>query len=206
MIFDLHKDIAKPFSQACVNNAPYICEYLKTILDDGVHVLEIGSGTGQHAVYFGQALPNVIWQASDVTANIPGITRWIVDAKLPNVLPPIELDVSQSASLNGKFDTVFMANTLHIMSWTVVKLCTDKIPLLLNREGLLVVYGPFNFSGAYTSDSNQRFDEWLKARSPEQGIRDFEAVNQLLCSNGFEHRENIEMPANNRLLIWRFKG
>jgi cyclopropane fatty-acyl-phospholipid synthase-like methyltransferase len=167
-------------------------------------LLEIGSGTGQHAVYFGEALSHILWQTSDRKENLLGISQWLDDSELPNVLPPLILDVTQDIQQLQRYDAVYMANTLHIMSWSEVEHCIKHASQLMNREGVLVVYGPFNYEGKFTSDSNARFDQWLKAGGSGRGIRDFEKINDLAASLGFVHEEDHPMPANNRLLVWRF--
>jgi len=194
----------KPFSQACENNAPSILTQLSRLLTNSKSVLEIGSGTGQHAVYFGKALPHLEWQASDLLENHEGICLWLGEAGLQNVLPPIEFDVGQKYEDAERYDAIYMSNTLHIFSWKQVKRCFSKVRDTMSDKGLLLVYGPFNYNGNFTSESNMRFDQWLKAANSERGIRDFERVNKLAQDNGFIFEEDNAMPANNRLLVWRF--
>ncbi|MFT6387364.1 MAG: cyclopropane fatty-acyl-phospholipid synthase-like methyltransferase [Cellvibrionaceae bacterium] len=197
----------KPFSQACENNAPSILVQLTRLLSGSTSVLEIGSGTGQHAVFFGKALPHLEWQASDLIENHEGICLWLDEADVQNVLSPIEFDVGEAHDEDDEhYDVIFMSNTLHILSWKQVKLCFSEVRNAINDKGLLVVYGPFNYNGKFTSESNVRFDQWLKAANSERGIRDFERVNKLAKDNGFIFEEDNAMPANNRLLVWRFTG
>lgn len=170
---------------------------------DRSHVLEIGSGTGQHAVYFGAELPHLRWQTADVSPHHAGIQRWLADAKLPNVLPPLALDVNQTSWRDGRYDAVFSANTLHIMSWPEVEKFFEGVGEVLQAHGILAVYGPFNYAGRYTSESNARFDAWLKARDPASGVRDFEAVDALARAQRLILQQDIAMPANNRTLVWR---
>jgi cyclopropane fatty-acyl-phospholipid synthase-like methyltransferase len=165
-------------------------------------VLEIGSGTGQHAVHFAAALPQLIWQTSDLEASLPGIRLWRDESGLPNLPQPIALDVTGRWP-DERFDAVFTANTLHIMGWTEVRALFDALPAVLTGDAVLAVYGPFNYDGRFTSDSNAAFDSWLKQRSPRSGIRDFAAVDGLARSIGFALVEDRPMPANNRTLIWR---
>jgi cyclopropane fatty-acyl-phospholipid synthase-like methyltransferase len=165
-------------------------------------VLEIGSGTGQHAVHFAAAMPWLSWQCSDRAENLPGIRLWLGEAGLPNTPAPIELDVG-GAWPTHRFDAVFSANTLHIMGWPEVRQFFDGIDAVLDAEGVLAVYGPFNYGGEYTSDSNREFDAWLKARDPRSGIRDFEAVDALAREIGLTLMDDVAMPANNRMLVWR---
>ena len=193
----------KPYAESCEQNRAPILAVLREAFADRSYVLEIGSGTGQHAVYFGAELPHLRWQTGDVPLHHPGIRMWLEDAALPNVLPPIALDANQSTWQTGRYDAVFSANTLHIMSWAEVERCFAGIGQVLEPGGVLAIYGPFNFGGAFTSDSNARFDAWLKARDPDSGIRDFEAVDALARQQGLHLEADVAMPANNRILIWR---
>ena len=191
----------KPFSEPCERNKEPILAILRELFATPAHILEIGSGTGQHAVHFGSALPHVVWQTSDLPSNHPGIRAWLDEAALPNVLAPIALDV------NGNwperiYDGIFTANTLHIVSWDLAQKLVAGAGRLLNKGGRLVIYGPFNYGGAFTSDSNARFDEWLKNRDPVSGIRDFEAVVKCAEINGLRLDADHAMPANNRLLVF----
>ena len=165
-------------------------------------MLEIGSGTGQHAVYFAAALPHLRWHATERRENLPGIELWRKEAKLANLPEPLELDVN-GAWPRGHFDAVFSANTLHIMSWDEVRKLFAGLDGVLTEDAVLAVYGPFNYQGRFTSASNADFDGWLKERSPSMGIRDFEAVDELARAIGFELIEDCAMPANNRTLVWR---
>jgi cyclopropane fatty-acyl-phospholipid synthase-like methyltransferase len=195
-------EFGKPWSAACERNREPILAVLREHFADRRQVLEIGSGTGQHAAFFGKALPNLVWQASDRSENLPGIQAWIADAALPNVPPPIRFDV------NGRwpdrlFDAVFSANTLHIMGWNEVQAFFAGLPSILNEDAKLVVYGPFNYQGQFTSDNNARFDASLKSQASHMGIRDFEKVNELAQTAGLQLVEDREMPANNRCLVWQ---
>lgn len=195
--------IDKPFSESCVQNREPILAVLREWFADRSSVLEIGSGTGQHAVYFGAELRHLVWQTADVPQHHAGIRAWLEDAALPNVLPPLALDVAQSGWRSGRYDAVFSANTLHIMSWPEVEKFFEGVGEVLAPGGMLAVYGPFNTHGAFTSDSNARFDAWLKARDPASGVRDFEAVDALSRAQGLALQRDIAMPANNRTLVWR---
>ncbi len=198
-----HDPFDKPFAPASERNRDPILSVLRRAFADGRRVLEIGSGTGQHAVHFAAALPWLTWQCSDRGAQLPGIRQWLKDAALPNTPPPIALDVVTGSWPPCTFDAVFSANTLHIMDWTAVQACFAGIGQVLEAGGVLAIYGPFNYSGTYTSDSNRAFDASLTARDPESGIRDFEAVDTLARGIGLGLLEDVAMPANNRCLIWR---
>jgi cyclopropane fatty-acyl-phospholipid synthase-like methyltransferase len=193
---------AKPFAPACERNRDPILAVLRRQFADRRRVLEIGSGTGQHAVYFAAALPWLTWQCSDVAENLPGIRLWLEDAGLPNTPPPLALDVHGTWPACSP-DAVFSANTLHIMGWEEVEAFFAGIDRVLGDDGTLVVYGPFNYGGDYTSASNREFDAWLRARDPRSGIRDFEAVDALAQRIGLQRVEDAAMPANNRCLVWR---
>ena len=193
----------KPYAESCEQNQDPILDVLQEIFSDRQHVLEIASGTGQHAVYFGQALPHLTWQTSELAQNHEGIQAWLDEALLPNVLPPISIDVNDPDWPIAKVDSIFNANTVHIVAWKAVESMFDGVARVLDAGGLLCLYGPFNYGGKFTSESNARFDVWLKMRDPNSGVRDFEALNQLAESHGLELQKDVAMPANNRILVWR---
>jgi cyclopropane fatty-acyl-phospholipid synthase-like methyltransferase len=165
-------------------------------------VLEIGSGTGQHAVHFAAALPHLVWQASDRAPCLGGIRQWLDGAALPNTPEPIELDVNGNWP-NLAFDAVFSANTLHIMGWRDVERLFEMLPGVLQAGGVLVLYGPFNRGGAFTSEGNARFDTELRAANPQRGIRDVDAVDALARAAGLTLIDDRALPANNACLVWR---
>ncbi len=192
----------KPFSEACVQNQAEICAVLKNLLDKKKHLLEIGSGTGQHAVYFAKHLPHLIWHTSDQTAYHHGIQMWLDEADLENTRNPIALDVSEDRWPTLNVDAIFSANSVHIMSWKNVIDYVRNGAKLLENKGLFILYGPFNYNGQYTSPSNASFDQWLKARDHKSGIRDYEHLNTLAEENGMTLKHDIEMAVNNRILCW----
>ena len=192
----------KPHSPSCERNRGPILDVLRKHFAGRRHVLEIGSGTGQHAVHFAAALPLLTWQGSDRAENLPGIRAWLNEAALPNTPAPIEFDVG-GAWPSGPFDAVFSANTLHIMAWPEVQQLFVRLPAITTGDARLIVYGPFNRDGRYSSDSNAAFDQWLKARGAHMAIRDAEAVDALALAAGFRLLDDIAMPANNRCLVWR---
>ena len=193
----------KPFAAACERNRDPILAVLRAHFADRARVLEIGSGTGQHAVHFAAALPFLIWQTSDVAENLPGIRAWLDDAKLANTPAPILLDVDGSDWPATPFDAIFSANTLHIMSWREVEKLFGALGAVTTRDAKLAIYGPFNYGGAFTSESNAAFDASLKRRAPHMGIRDAEAVDALARTAGFELIDDVAMPANNRTRVWQ---
>jgi SAM-dependent methyltransferase len=193
----------KPFSPACERNREPILAVLREAFAARRRVLEIGSGSGQHAVHFAAAMPWLQWQCSDVASILAGIAAWLDDAGLPNTPAPIALDVARDPWPSASFDAVFTANSLHIMGWTSVQALFAGLVRVLADEATVVAYGPFNRDGVYTSDSNREFDGWLKARDPCSGIRDIEAVGALARDVGLALAGDIAMPANNRCLIWQ---
>ncbi len=207
----------KPFSPSCERNREPILAVLQECLAGCRRVLEIGSGTGQHAVHFAAAMPWLAWQCSDRADYLPGIRQWLDEAGLANTPVAIELDVASGAwdflplPLAGEsrgegapgFDAAFTANTLHIMGWAEVEAFFAGLARVMTATATVVVYGPFNYAGSYSSDSNREFDAWLKARNPRSGIRDFEAVDALARAIGLRLLADVAMPANNRCLVWQ---
>ena len=196
---------SKPHAPACDRNREPILAVLRTQFADRRHVLEIGSGTGQHAVHFAAAMPWLSWQCSDVAAHLPGIRLGLDEAALPNTPPPIALDVT-GAWPPRHFDAAFTANTLHILGWPAVEALFAGLDRVLDAGGMLIAYGPFNAGGAYTSESNRAFDAWLRARDPRSGVRDVEAVHALAAGIGLRPVDDVAMPAHNRCLVWRRDG
>lgn len=192
----------RPFSAASERNREPILAVLREHFADRRHVLEIGSGTGQHAVHFSAALPQLVWQTSDRDENHEGIRLWLEDAALANVKAPLSLDVSGPWP-DARYDAVYSANTLHIMSWPEVEQFFAKLPQVLADDAVLAIYGPFNYDGKFTSESNAAFDASLRAAVPHRGIRDFEAVDRLANAAGLNLVNDHAMPANNRCLVWR---
>jgi hypothetical protein len=192
----------KPHAPSCDRNRDPILEVLREHFADRRRVLEIGSGTGQHAVCFAGALPHLSWQCSDRAANLPGIRMWLDEARLPNTPPPIELDVNGRWP-DASFDAVFSANTLHIMGWDDVVQFFGALPGIVAGDAILAVYGPFNYGGRHTSEGNAAFDARLRSENARQGLRDMEAVDALAREAGFALIEDRAMPANNRTLVFR---
>jgi SAM-dependent methyltransferase len=195
----------KPFAPASERNRGPILEVLRGVFADRHRVLEIGSGTGQHAVHFAAAMPWLSWQATDVAAHLPGIRAWLDEAALPNTPPPFALDAT-GAWPEGRWDAVFTANTLHIMPWPAVERLFDALPAVLEPDAVLVVYGPFNVCGCFTGPGNAAFDSALRAADPARGLRDLEAVDALARRAGFAPVAVSPMPADNRCLVWRRGG
>ncbi|MDP1708075.1 MAG: DUF938 domain-containing protein [Gammaproteobacteria bacterium] len=196
----------KPYSPSCDENRQPILAVLREVFTAAGHVLEIGSGTGQHAVFFADRLPHLVWQASDRAEHLAGMRLWLEEAALHNTPVPLELDVASAHWPAMETDAVFSANTAHIMAWPQVERMFAGIGTILKPGGVFALYGPFNYNGNYTSESNTRFDQWLKARDPLSGVRDFEMLNMLAQRQRLQLFRDYPMPANNRTLVWRKEG
>jgi hypothetical protein len=191
-----------PYSEACERNRGPILEVLRRAFARASRVLEVGSGTGQHAVAFAAALPHLEWQPSDVPAHLPGIRAWRAARPSPNLADPIALDVNVDPWPASAYDAAFSANTSHIMSWTEVERMFARLDAALESRATFCLYGPFNDGGRFTAPSNAGFDAALRARDPRMGLRDFQAVDALAGRYGFALRADHAMPAHNRLLEW----
>ena len=191
-----------PDAPSCARNRDPILEVLAGHFADRSRVLEIGSGTGQHAVHFAANLPRILWQTSDREEYLDGIRGWLAEAGLANTPAPLLLDVEGDWPA-ATFDAVFTANTLHIMSWAQVERTFAMLPGITDDGARLAVYGPFNENGRFTSDSNAAFEDWLKERGEHMGIRDIEAVDALAKRAGFTRIDDRPMPANNRIVVWQ---
>ena len=193
----------KPYSESCERNQRPILKILQETLTNQQCVLEIASGTGQHAVYFGRALPHLSWQTSELAQNHEGILDWLNEIKLPNVLSPIAINVNDDKWPIEIADTVFNANTVHIISWLEVERMFTGIARVLSASGILCLYGPFKYEGKFTSESNARFDALLRSRNRNSGIRDFEAINRLAETHGLFLVRDVSMPSYNQTLVWQ---
>ncbi len=192
----------KPFAESCEQNRLPILAVLRDEFADAGRILEIGSGTGQHAVFFAAELPHLEWQTSDRRQNHPGIHAWLADEGGPNALPPLALDVRRDPWPAPGFDGVFSANTAHIMDWPAVEALFAGVAAVLRPGGRFCLYGPFNIDGQYSSESNARFDAWLRQRDPASGIRDRDELTALAVRHGLRHRAEHLLPANNRIQVW----
>jgi len=190
-------------SEACERNKGPILTVLRSEFAACTRVLEIGSGSGQHAVFFAAQLPHLSWQPSELPGELSPLQERLRLEGGANLRPPVALDVHDHPWSMGPVDGVFSANTLHIMAWEAVGEFFRGVGAVLEAPGVLCVYGPFRFGGQYTSASNADFDRWLKARDPVSGIRDFEALERLARAQGLEFAADHPMPANNRTLVWR---
>ncbi len=198
--------MSKPYAASSDENKEPILGVLREVLASSRQVLEIGSGTGQHAVYFGLHLPHLVWVPSDLPENLPGIRRWLEEADLPNVTAPLALDVNDAEWPVQAVDAVFSANTAHIMDWSSVGALFAGVGRVLRAGGVFTLYGPFHYGGQATSPSNARFDASLRARDPAMGVRNFEDLDALARAVGLRLRRDYPMPVNNRALVWEKAG
>jgi SAM-dependent methyltransferase len=192
-----------PFSEACERNKAPILEVLLEAFADRQRVIEIGAGTGQHAVHFARHLPQLTWQPTDRPEYLPGLSARIAAEGSPNLGAALELDVLRQPWPALRGDAVFSANTLHIMSWQAVEALFDGLPRILEPGSVLAIYGPFKYAGLFTTASNAAFDAMLRERDPDSGLRDIESVNALASAAGLDLQADHAMPANNQLLVWR---
>lgn len=192
-----------PHSDACERNKEPILAVLRVAFAGCTRVLEIGSGTGQHAVHFAAGMPWLVWQPSELAEALPALRKRILHAELPNLRAPVPLDVTRRPWDLPSVDGVFSANTLHILHWSDIESMFAALPAATVPGTALAIYGPFRYGGAHTSASNESFDTYLRARDPGSGIRDFEEVDALARAAGFTLEADHAMPANNRTLIWR---
>jgi SAM-dependent methyltransferase len=190
-------------SEAAERNKGPILEIISKEFANTRRVLEIGSGTGQHALHFASRLPHLSWQPSDTGEHLPALRERLHLERVANLRPVIELDVRTEPWPVEPVDGIFSANTLHIMSWSSVEHFFRGVGQALTAPGVLCLYGPFRYGGRYTSDSNAVFDDYLRKRDPESGIRDFQALDELARAQGLRASADHAMPANNQLLVWQ---
>lgn len=195
----------KPFSQACENNKNPIFSVLAGKLANVSTLLEIGSGTGQHAIFFTERLTHLTWQTTDQGEYFPQLQQLIARHDSTQLPKSLVLDVNQEKWPVESCEVVFTANSLHIMSWLSVQKLFRGVDKHLQKDGDFYIYGPFNYQGEFTSDSNKGFDLRLKASNAERGIRHFEDIKQLADNLSLEFLDDFTMPANNRLLHFRKK-
>ena len=192
----------KPYAQSCERNQLPILEVLEQEFSDIHSVLEIGSGTGQHAIFFGARLPHLVWQTSDLTQAHPGILAWLQESTLDNVLPPLTIDVTHDDWGIDSVEGVFTANTMHILSWKSISRMFEGFGKILAPTSRVAMYGPFRFDGEFTSESNATFDRFLRSRDPLGGIRDFESLDELAQRQNLRFCRNHSLPSNNQILVW----
>ena len=192
----------KPNAPSCEQNQQVILDVLKTLFIESGDVLEIGSYTGQHAVYFTEHLPHLNWYPGDLEAEHAGMKMWFSDVKHDRIHVPLILDVDISDWNVDKKDYIFSANVTHIISSEQTEKMFKHVGEILKTGGLFAQYGPFNYNGQYTSESNANFDVWLKQRNPDSCIKHFESMQEQAQINNLRLLKDIAMPANNRILVW----
>lgn len=192
----------KQHSPSCERNKDPILAVLREIFAVPGLVLEIGSGSGQHAVHFARGLPHMTWQPTDIAENLPSISAWRAEADLPNLREPLTLDLFADVWPVEQAQAVVCINTIHIVSWVGVKRLFAGAGRVLAPGGIMYVYGPYRYADRPLEPSNEDFDRWLKARNPASGVRLFEDVNRLAGENGFSLVADSAMPANNRSIWW----
>jgi len=193
----------KPYAPSCEQNQQVILDSLKILFIAPGDVLEIGSGTGQHAVFFTQQLSHLNWQPSDLETEQLGMKLWFKDVEHNRIKSPIVLDVDMKNWSVEQMNYIFTANTTHIISSKQTEKLFKHVGATLKIDGLFVQYGPFNYNEKYTSASNAQFDIWLKQRNSLSCIKNFETLLKLAKIESMKIFKDIEMPANNRLLVWQ---
>ena len=192
----------KRFSEACNRNQAPILAVLKEVLPDTGRVLEIGSGTGQHAAYFSRSLPDLAWQPSDLAEALPSIEAWREESGAPNLNPPMVIDLLGNNDTPSRVDAIVCINTAHIVAWTGVERLFSIAANILEPKGVLYFYGPYRYPDHALEPSNVAFDRWLKEQNSVSGIRDYAAVESLAESSGFTLGGDRSMPSNNRSIWW----
>ncbi|HLS82426.1 MAG TPA: DUF938 domain-containing protein [Steroidobacter sp.] len=193
----------KPYSPAFERNRDPILAVLRQWFTEPGEVLEIGCGSGQHAVYFASRLPHLIWICTDLEESLADAALRLKEANLPNLRGPLRLDVREDVWPVSQARYVFSANTAHIMSWPAVDRMFAGVGRILKPDGVFCLYGPFNREGAYTSESNREFDLALRALDPDSGLRDDRELSECAARYGLDLVEDHAMPANNRTLVWK---
>lgn len=191
------------YSTACERNQQPILQRLRPLLRPGERLLEVGSGSGQHALHFCAALPAIVWQPTEQAVHLAALQHNLRQYQGSNILPPRALDVDWPDWPVADVSAVYTANTLHIVSWAQVESFFRGVGACLERDGLLIIYGPFCYAGEFTAPSNAQFDQWLKQRDPLSGIRDIEQVARLAVQEQLVLMHDYAMPANNQLLVWQ---
>lgn len=195
------------FSKSADNNKQVILEQLQKWLKADHVVLEVASGTGQHALHFCQNLLHINWQPSDRDLDAFGLRERLAGQAVPkNLLPPITLDIAEWDAAAESYDAIYSANCLHVIPENLVTPYVTGVASSLKPGGLMLLYGPFRYGGDFTTPSNRQFDGFLRETYPGGGIRDFETIDQMARNNGLEFQSDTAMPANNQFLVWRKVG
>jgi cyclopropane fatty-acyl-phospholipid synthase-like methyltransferase len=197
------KQLQKPFSPSCERNRGPILNILSAYLPEHKRLLEVGSGTGQHAVYFAPKFDDLTWITTDRDENHAGIKAWLDEEKASNIEGPLSFNLGADSFPATNIDVVYTANTFHIMPWEIVQELISISGANLEKGSLFIVYGPFIYDGRFTSPSNEEFHQILRQRASHQGIREFKNVNKMFEKAGFKLMEDFSMPANNQTLVFK---
>ncbi len=196
----------KPYAEYAARNAAPILEVLSREFRDCTRVLEIGSGTGQHAVAFAAALGHLFWQTSDLDENHAGVNAWIDAEQLENIGRPLSVDVRQAEVEADGYDAVYSSNTAHIMGIDAVERMFSLVGVALRDQGVFCLYGPFRCDGRFNTESNAEFDTDLRGRDPVMGIRDLEKLDEFAVANGMQRQQLYAVPSNNYVAVWGKSG
>ena len=192
-----------PFSTAAENNKEVIAEQIGLNLSAPSRLLEVASGTGQHAEFCTEKLPHIVWQPSDVEIVESRLRERVVRCGRPTLLEPIVLNIDHWPNLRPAYDGVFSANCIHIIPPHLLPKYVQGAAKSLKRGGLMMLYGPFKYGGEFTTESNRNFNQWLADRYDGAGIRDFETIDELAADNGLTFLSDQAMPANNQFIVWK---
>ena len=196
-------DKSRPFNPSAEKNKLPIFEELSPMLASSSLILEIGSGTGQHAVFFCERLPQCIWQPSEISSSLDVLRKGVYGSGLPDLRSPIVLDVMDDNWHVDELDVIFSANTAHFMPWPSVFKMISGAYRTLKKDGIFCLYGPFHYEKKIVSEGNRRLDRWLREQGKGLRIRGFEALVILAANQSLILRHDIEMPANNHLLVFQ---
>ena len=192
----------RPYAEYAARNAAPILEILEREFSSASRVLEIGSGTGQHAVAFAAAMDHLHWQTSDLDENHAGIRAWVDDSGIDNIAPPLSMDVRDAEVENGIYDAVFSSNTAHIMGIDAVEKMFSLVGAALRPGGVFCLYGPFRQGGEFNTMSNADFDANLRQRDVVMGIRDIEKLDEFALAVGLQRVRFYAVPSNNNVAVW----
>lgn len=200
-------DAKRRSAPAVARNREPILDVLRRFFPEQGRVIELASGTGEHAVFFGAHFPRLTWQPSDVDPNnLESIAAWRETSEHGNVLAPMQLDLLREPTPlvhpPAQYDAAFCANLIHIAPWVVCQHLMQFVAAALHTGGRFVMYGPFKLNGQHTAESNVAFEQWLLSQSDEYGVRHFEDVVEQARLNGLVLLERVPMPANNFCLIF----
>ena len=190
------------FSDACERNKIPILKVLNEELDSGT-VLEIGSGTGQHSVFFSKEIPSIKWYPSDTISNFESLNAFVTNYQNNNLQTPFVIDITQDQWIDFKVDYVFTSNTFHIINNALLTYFFYQCSKVMKSNGKLIIYGPFKFDNQFNSPSNQTFDELLKASDPFSGLKNFEEIINIALKFNLIFSKKYEMPANNNILVFK---